>query len=101
MPGPTVDATDRRTPTFEGRPLPHPDEPVFDQGLAFDVDTLISRRQVLRALGYGAVGRRARLGRRLRRPQRARTSAPGDGVPDGCIDGRAARPLPPARTTAR
>jgi hypothetical protein len=20
-------------PTFEGRPLPHPDEPVFDQGL--------------------------------------------------------------------
>ncbi|MEO5703773.1 MAG: intradiol ring-cleavage dioxygenase [Candidatus Limnocylindrales bacterium] len=43
-------------PVFEGRPLPHPDEPVFDQGLAFDVDTLISRRQVLRALGYGAVG---------------------------------------------
>jgi protocatechuate 3,4-dioxygenase beta subunit len=43
-------------PTFEGRRLPHPDEPVFDQGLAFDVDTLISRRQVLRALGYGAVG---------------------------------------------
>jgi protocatechuate 3,4-dioxygenase beta subunit len=43
-------------PTFEGRPLPHPDEPVFDQGLAFDVDTLVSRRQVLRALGYGAVG---------------------------------------------
>jgi protocatechuate 3,4-dioxygenase beta subunit len=43
-------------PTFEGRPLPHPDEPVFDQGLAFDVETLLSRRQVLRALGYGAVG---------------------------------------------
>jgi protocatechuate 3,4-dioxygenase beta subunit len=43
-------------PTFEGRPLPHPDEPVYDQGLAFDVGTLISRRQVLRALGYGAVG---------------------------------------------
>jgi protocatechuate 3,4-dioxygenase beta subunit len=29
---------------------------VFDQGLAFDVETLLSRRQVLRALGYGAVG---------------------------------------------
>jgi protocatechuate 3,4-dioxygenase beta subunit len=42
--------------TFEGRPLPHPDEPVFDQGLGFDMDTLISRRRVLRALGYGAVG---------------------------------------------
>ena len=44
------------TPTFEGRPLPHPDEPVFDQGLGFDLNTLISRRRVLRALGYGAVG---------------------------------------------
>jgi len=43
-------------PTFEGRPLPHPDEPVFDQGLAFDVETLLSRRHVLRAMGYGAVG---------------------------------------------
>ncbi|TME13430.1 MAG: intradiol ring-cleavage dioxygenase [Chloroflexi bacterium] len=42
--------------TFEGRPLPHPDEPVFDQGLAFDVETLLNRRQVLRAMGYGAVG---------------------------------------------
>ena len=43
-------------PTFEGRPLPHPDEPVFDQGLAFDVETLLSRRSLLRAMGYGAVG---------------------------------------------
>jgi protocatechuate 3,4-dioxygenase beta subunit len=43
------------TPTeFEGRPLPHPDEPVFDQGLLFDVGTL-SRRRVLQALGFGAV----------------------------------------------
>jgi protocatechuate 3,4-dioxygenase beta subunit len=43
-------------PTFEGRLLPHPDEPVFDQGLAFDLETLLNRRQVLRAMGYGAVG---------------------------------------------
>jgi protocatechuate 3,4-dioxygenase beta subunit len=43
-------------PTFEGRPLPHPDEPIFDQGLGFDVETLISRRHVLRALGFTAVG---------------------------------------------
>jgi len=43
-------------PTFEGRLLPHPDEPVFDQGLAFDIETLLSRRQVLRAMGYGALG---------------------------------------------
>ncbi len=40
--------------TFEGRPLPHPDEPVFDQGLTFDLTT-ISRRRVLQALGFGAV----------------------------------------------
>jgi protocatechuate 3,4-dioxygenase beta subunit len=43
-------------PTFEGRPLPHPHEPVFDQGLGFDVETLLNRRQVLRALGLGVVG---------------------------------------------
>jgi protocatechuate 3,4-dioxygenase beta subunit len=42
--------------TFEGRLLPHPEEPVFDQGLAFDIETLLSRRQVLRAMGFGAVG---------------------------------------------
>jgi len=43
-------------PMFEGRPLPHPTEPVFDQGLAFDIETLLSRRQLLRAMGYGALG---------------------------------------------
>jgi protocatechuate 3,4-dioxygenase beta subunit len=40
--------------TFEGRPLPHPAEPAYDQGLAFDVETLIARRRVLQVLGYGA-----------------------------------------------
>jgi len=44
------------SPSFEGRLLPHPDEPVFDQGLAFDIETLLSRRQVLRAMGFTAVG---------------------------------------------
>ncbi|MEJ5943777.1 intradiol ring-cleavage dioxygenase [Pseudokineococcus basanitobsidens] len=43
-------------PTFEGRPLPRPAEDVEDQGLAFDVQTLLQRRQVLRGLGLGAVG---------------------------------------------
>ncbi len=56
MPSPILIPDRSDQPTFEGRPLPHPDEPVFDQGLAFDVGTLISRRQVLRAIGYGAVG---------------------------------------------
>ena len=39
--------------TYEGRPLPRPEEEVVDQGLAFDVGTLLSRRQALRALGLG------------------------------------------------
>jgi protocatechuate 3,4-dioxygenase beta subunit len=45
----------RTTPTYEGRPLARPDEELVDQGLAFDVATLLGRRQVLRALGLGAV----------------------------------------------
>jgi protocatechuate 3,4-dioxygenase beta subunit len=40
--------------SFEGRLLPHPDEPAFDQGLQFDVETLVDRRRVLKLLGYGA-----------------------------------------------
>jgi len=40
---------------FEGRPLPDPTEPVYDQGLAFDVKTLLDRRQLLKLLGYGSV----------------------------------------------
>ncbi|GAA4425195.1 intradiol ring-cleavage dioxygenase [Georgenia halophila] len=38
-------------PTYEGRPLPRPDEEVVDQGLGFDISTLLARRQVLEALG--------------------------------------------------
>ena len=40
--------------TFEGRPLPRPEEELVDQGLAFDLGTLVSRRQALRGLGLGA-----------------------------------------------
>ena len=39
--------------TYEGRPLPRPDEELVDQGLGFDLGTLMGRRQVLRALGLG------------------------------------------------
>jgi protocatechuate 3,4-dioxygenase beta subunit len=42
-------------PAYEGRPLPDPTEPVYDQGLAFDVETLLDRRQVLKAMGYGGI----------------------------------------------
>lgn len=44
------------TPTFEGRLLHHPGEPVFDQGLPFDVETLISRRGALKVFGTVGLG---------------------------------------------
>ncbi len=44
------------TTSYEGRPLPRPDEEVVDQGLRFDLDTLLSRRRVLGFLGIGAAG---------------------------------------------
>ncbi|NHA68380.1 intradiol ring-cleavage dioxygenase [Phycicoccus flavus] len=46
--------TDR--PTYEGRVLPRPDEEVVDQGLAFDLGTLLDRRRALQVLGIGAAG---------------------------------------------
>ncbi len=49
-------AMDLAAPTFEGRPLPRPDEQLVDQGLAFDVATLVSRRRMLRVLGLGVAG---------------------------------------------
>ncbi|MFF0250961.1 3,4-dioxygenase subunit beta [Micromonospora zamorensis] len=40
--------------TYQGRPLARPDEEINDQGLSFDLGTLLDRRQLLRALGLGA-----------------------------------------------
>jgi protocatechuate 3,4-dioxygenase beta subunit len=45
---------DKHDPTFEGRPLVRPDEEVVDQGLGFDIGTLMSRRRILGILGVGA-----------------------------------------------
>ena len=41
--------------SFEGRPLADPTESLFDQGLAFDIQTLLSRRSVLKVAGLGAL----------------------------------------------
>jgi protocatechuate 3,4-dioxygenase beta subunit len=43
-----------KTPSYEGRPLPRPTEEVVDQGLGFDLGTLLGRRQMLRVFGVGA-----------------------------------------------
>jgi protocatechuate 3,4-dioxygenase beta subunit len=40
--------------TYQGRPLPRPDEELVDQGLGFDIGTLMGRRRMLRILGVGA-----------------------------------------------
>ena len=51
-----LDRHDPSAPTFQGRPLADPSEPVFDQGLAFDVSTLLDRRQVLKAMSIAGIG---------------------------------------------
>jgi protocatechuate 3,4-dioxygenase beta subunit len=43
-------------PTYQGRPLPRPDEELVDQGLGFDLGTLMGRRRILKALGLGVAG---------------------------------------------
>ncbi|GAB4081841.1 intradiol ring-cleavage dioxygenase [Modestobacter muralis] len=46
--------THGQQPTYEGRPLARPQEEVVDQGLGFDLGTLLSRRRMLGVLGLGA-----------------------------------------------
>ncbi|RKS79530.1 protocatechuate 3,4-dioxygenase beta subunit [Actinomadura pelletieri DSM 43383] len=41
---------------FEGRALARPDEELVDQGLGFDLGTLLNRRRMLGLLGLGAAG---------------------------------------------
>jgi len=49
--------TDTASPrTWLGRALPRPEEDIEDQGLGFDVKTLLNRRVVLRGAGLGALG---------------------------------------------
>jgi protocatechuate 3,4-dioxygenase beta subunit len=43
-----------RGPAYEGRLLDRPREEVVDQGIAFDLATLVSRRNILMVLGLGA-----------------------------------------------
>lgn len=45
---------DADRPTFEGRPLDRPTEDIEDQGLAFDIATVVTRRRTLGVLGAGA-----------------------------------------------
>jgi protocatechuate 3,4-dioxygenase beta subunit len=81
-----------RASSYEGRRLPRPDEEVVDQGLAFDVATLVSRRQALRAFGLGA----AALGLTACSSSSgsAATSTPAASAASGEIPDEAAGPFP-------
>ena len=41
--------------TYEGRPLANPDEDIYDQGLAFDIETMLDRRRVLKLIGFAGL----------------------------------------------
>ncbi|KRF20637.1 3,4-dioxygenase subunit beta [Nocardioides sp. Soil797] len=40
-------------PTYEGRPLARPGDEIMDQGVGFDLTTLVTRRRVLSVVGVG------------------------------------------------
>ena len=42
-------------PTYQGRLLARPDEEVVDQGLRFDIETLMDRRRALQLFGYAGL----------------------------------------------
>ncbi|GGG66900.1 3,4-dioxygenase subunit beta [Kocuria dechangensis] len=48
------DAQHDQVLSYEGRPLPRPQEEVVDQGLGFDIGTLMNRRRMLAVFGLGA-----------------------------------------------
>jgi protocatechuate 3,4-dioxygenase beta subunit len=44
-----------RPASYEGRPLANPDEDIYDQGLAFDIETMLDRRRVLKLMGFAGL----------------------------------------------
>ena len=81
--------------TNEGRPRPRPDDELVDQGLAFDVGTLLSRRRLLGILGIGAatVGLAACSGSSTSAASSASSSGAA-GVASGEIPDETAGPFP-------
>ncbi|WP_344505242.1 intradiol ring-cleavage dioxygenase, partial [Dactylosporangium maewongense] len=43
-----------QAPSYEGRAYSRPEEDLYDQGLGFDLGTMVRRRQLLRVFGLGA-----------------------------------------------
>jgi protocatechuate 3,4-dioxygenase beta subunit len=46
----------RAIPTYRGRLLANPAEKIFDQGLAFDLETMLDRRRMLKLIGLAGFG---------------------------------------------
>ena len=90
--------------TYEGRPLVRPDDEIVDQGLGFDVGTLMGRRRMLRTLGLGvaaiglaACGSNAASGSSSSASAStttARSSSTGAGTATGEIPDETAGPYP-------
>ncbi len=57
MDHPTIETTSPppASPTYQGRPFARPDDEVVDQGLRFDIETLIDRRRALQLFGYAGL----------------------------------------------
>ena len=79
-----------RIPGFEGRVLPRPDEELVDQGLGFDVGTLLTRRRLLTVLGLGA----ASVGLAACGTGGSTASSSSAAVPSGEIPDETAGPFP-------
>jgi protocatechuate 3,4-dioxygenase beta subunit len=79
-----------RTPIYEGRLLPRPDEELVDQGLGFDVGTLLTRRRLLTVLGLGA----ASVGLAACGTGGSTSSSSSAAVPSGEIPDETAGPFP-------
>jgi protocatechuate 3,4-dioxygenase beta subunit len=46
----------KTTAMYEGRPLANAEEDIFDQGLTFDLETMLDRRKLLKLVAYSGLG---------------------------------------------
>jgi protocatechuate 3,4-dioxygenase beta subunit len=82
------------TPNYQGRPLEHPEEPLADQGLRFDLGTLLSRRRTLAGLGAGAAALGLAACGAGSADEASSSASDGDGTSDGEIPEETNGPYP-------
>ena len=85
---------------LESRPRATPDEELFDQGLAFDLETLLDRRGMLKLVGAASLGAGLLLAA-VERPPRARGARRRQEVPPAEAPGRRAVLPSPRRRRGR